>query len=194
MQGERIEVWRAPERVDAVDIEPGFGAVVRSDRLRPTLRSCLEAGATIAAARRGDMVVGYATIVPSSTHVLERWHNLPSVHELGALEVVRSARRRRLASRLLTELTHAMPVETLILFARSFVSHWDLVGTDLPPIRYRRMLVTLLGRIGLVIEDTDDPEVADHPLNLLAVRYGTNVDSSSLRAFSRSLRAKDRAS
>jgi|SRR5580692_3179984 protein-disulfide isomerase-like protein with CxxC motif len=71
----------------------------------------------------------------------------------------------------------AMPVEMLILFARSFVSHWDTAGTDLPPMRYRRMLVTLLDRIGLTIEDTDDPEVTDHPLNLFAVRYGKNVDS-----------------
>jgi hypothetical protein len=43
---------------------------------------------------RDDTLLGYATIVPSSTHVLERWHDLPAVHELGALEVVRSARRR----------------------------------------------------------------------------------------------------
>jgi acetoin utilization protein AcuA len=88
----------------------------------------------------------------------------------------------------------AMPVEMLILFARSFVSHWDTAGTDLPPMRYRRMLVTLLDRIGLTIEDTDDPELTDHPLNLFAVRYGKNVDSSSLKAFRKSLRARERAS
>jgi hypothetical protein len=191
VRGERIKIWRAPERVDEVDIEPGFGAVVRSDTLRSTLRSCLEAGATIAAACRSDTLLGYATIVPSSTHVLERWCNLPALHEIGALEVVRSERRRRLASALLMELTRAIPIDTAILFARGFVSHWDLAGTDLPPMRYRRMLVAMLGRVGLLTEDTDDPEVADDSLNFLAVRYGSSVESSSLRAFRKALRVNE---
>jgi acetoin utilization protein AcuA len=137
-------------------------------------------------------VLGYATVVPSSTHVLERWHNLPSVHELGAVEVVRTERRRRLASTMLQELTRAMQVETMILFARGFVSHWDLAETGLPGGWYRQMLVAMVSRVGLVHEDTDDPEVADHPLNFFAARYGRDVDSSSLTAFRTSMRASQR--
>jgi acetoin utilization protein AcuA len=81
-----------------------------------------------------------------------------------------------------------MPVEALIVFARAFVSHWDLQGTGLSAVRYRGMLVATLGRIGLVREETDDPEVTDHPLSFLAVRYGRRVSSASLHAFAGSLR------
>lgn len=189
MGHERVEVWKEPECVEGVPIAPEFGAIVRSERLAGTMRSCLEAGGTIAVARRGAIVCGYATVVPSTTHVLERWRDLPDCQELGALEVVRPARRRRLAQSMLEELSRAMPIEELILFARGFISHWDLLETGLPALSYRRMLVGLLGRFGLAHEETDDPEVVDHPMNFLSVRYGRRVSASSLYAFGRCLRA-----
>jgi hypothetical protein len=189
MGPDRIEVWRAPDCVDAVKIAPDFRAIVRSERLGQTFRSCLEAGATIAVAYRGDAVCAYATVVPSSTHVYERWHNLQDVHELGALEVVRLARRQRVASAVLEALARAVPIEAMILFARGFYSHWDLQGTGLPPLLYRRMLVMALGRIGLLRARTDDPEVTDHPMNFLAARLGRSVDGASLQAFARCLHA-----
>jgi acetoin utilization protein AcuA len=186
---ERIELWRETECLQEARFAPNFTAIVRTERLAGVMRSCLQAGATIAVARRDETVCGYATVVPSSTHVFERWRDLRDVHELGALEVVRTARCQGLATGLLEQLARSLPWEDMIVFARGFVSHWDLPGTGMAAVRYRRMLVALLGRIGLTHEITDDPEVLDDPLNFLSVRYGRSVDSRSMSAFQRCLRS-----
>jgi hypothetical protein len=105
MTAEAIEIWRAPECADHVRAATGFGAVVRSNVLPCTLLSCLEVGATIAVARRRDVLCGYATAVPSRSHVYEPWYNLPDVYEIGALEVAAVAPRQGVATRVLEALT-----------------------------------------------------------------------------------------
>jgi len=186
---EHIEVWRSPEQVEGVRVATGFGSIVRSDRVAAALRSCLALGATIVVAVQHEEVVGYATVVPSSALVHERWHDLPSVHELGALEVAAPARRRQLGTAMLGELPRALEADHAIVFARALVGHWDLGRSGLEAMQYRRMLAGMLSRVGFAHERTDDPEVDDHPLSFLTVRYGRHVDVASLYAFSQRLRA-----
>jgi acetoin utilization protein AcuA len=107
---------------------------------------------------------------------------LPDTFELGSIEVARSFRGRGLGTDLLGQLHATLPIEQLLLFARGFVSHWDLALAALSPLDYRRMLLRMLGRVGFQWWDTDDPEVSDSPMSFLAVRAGRSAPCSSLLA------------
>lgn len=177
-----IQIWRTPEALDGVEVAPDFTAVVRSARLRETMAAGLASGAVVISAVVDRVLCGYATIVPSSA-LEARWRDLADVSELGALEVARSARRRRIGTSLLAALGDALPLSSLVLMARGVVHHWDFTEADIHPIRYRRLLVGMLARVGFLPRRTDDPEIVEHPLNFLAVRFGERAASASLLAF-----------
>ena len=177
----RIEIWQRQADV-AARVASDFGAIVRSERLPALLGKISDLGGVVVAALEGDELRGYATLVPTSALTTERWENLPDTFELGSIEVARSSRGRGIGTQLLGRLQATVPVESLLLFARGLVSHWDLALTTLSAIGYRRMLLRMLGRVGFQRWETDDPEVNEHPLNFLAVRTGLSAPAASLVA------------
>jgi GNAT superfamily N-acetyltransferase len=174
-----IEVWRElpPIRV-AADIR----AVVPAERLPGVLDDVVGLGGAVIAAVSGGELRGYATVVPSSALVRERWEHLPDAFELGSLEVAASARRRGLGTALLAALGATLPLERLLVFARGLAHHWDTERAGLPHMAYRAMLLAMLRRSGFERWTTDDPEVADHWMSFLAVRAGREVPAASLAA------------
>src|SRR5262249_509161 len=120
-----VRIWRKASDLRRVRIAPDFGAVVSSDVLEPVLRAGFGFDAITTAAQVGDLLVGYATLVPSSALVDRRWGDLPDTFELGALEVARSWRRRGIATALLASLDRCIMLEHVVVFARAFVSQWD---------------------------------------------------------------------
>ena len=187
MQRVTLEAWRDPSALAGVRVAPDFAAVVRSPALPRVLASCLAGGAVTVAALSGGELCGYATVVPSSALVGERWHDLPDLCELGALEVARSARRRRIAIDLLDALQATLPASAWLLMARGACGSWDLDAAGLAPRGYRRMLIGLLARVGFAVQPTDDPQVAEHFFNFLALRAGADVPGASRRAFEQRL-------
>lgn len=183
----RIEVWREPSALEHVVVRDDFGAIVRSDRLARVMRDGLRDGAVVIAAVEDDTLCGYATMVPSAMLEEGRWRALPDVFELGALEVARGARRHRVATRALAALSNAVPLRTSILLARGFFHHWDFEAVGLTPLGYRRLLMKLLAGVGFAAAATDDPDVTDHPLNFLALRYGEEAASLSMYEVARRL-------
>lgn len=177
----RIEIWRERSR-DAVHVARDFGSIVRSERLPAVLVKIADLGGVVIAALSDDELRGYATLVPSSALVGERWESLRDTFELGSIEVARSSRGRGIGTELLANLHSTLPIERLLLFARGFASNWDTSVAALSPIHYRRMLLRMLGRVGFQRWETDDPEVNDNPMNFLAVRAGLSVPSGSLLA------------
>lgn len=178
----RIEIWRHRARGEGARVAGDFGAIVRSERVPDVLGTVAALGGVVIAALAGEELRGYATLVPSSALRQERWENLPDTFELGSIEVARSARGRGIGTALLASLPSTLPIERLLLFARGFVSHWDLALGMRTPIDHRRMLLHMLGRAGFQRWETDDPEVGDHPLGFLAVRTGLHTPSTSLLA------------
>jgi GNAT superfamily N-acetyltransferase len=177
----QIEVWRS---VPEISIAPDFGAIVTSARVPGLVDDVGEHGGFVLAARTNDELRGYAALVPSSALTRERWENLPDLFELGSLEVARSARGQGIGTSLLSAIAGALPVDDLLLFARGFVSHWDLAREGAPaPVAHRRRLLHMLGKIGFQRWDTSDPEVTDHPLNFLAFRAGQAAPAASVLAF-----------
>ncbi|HUW63499.1 MAG TPA: hypothetical protein VMW83_02200 [Spirochaetia bacterium] len=45
------------------------------------------------------------------------------------------------------------------------------------------MLTRLFGRTGMVVRFTDDPEIKEHPANVLMARIGANVPTPDILAF-----------
>jgi GNAT superfamily N-acetyltransferase len=180
-----IEAWREPPRATFVPVAFEFGAIARGERLPSLFASLAARGGIVIAALAGDELRGYATLVPSSAIVRDRWENVPDTFELGSIEVARSWRGRGIASELLATIQATLPIDQLAIFARGIAAHWETERAALSGYHYRGMLLRLLGRFGFRRWDTTDPEVVDMPLNFLAVRIGAIVPAASLSAFAR---------
>lgn len=185
-----IQVWRDAGDVETAAVAPDFHGIVRSDRLKETMRRSLSAGGVIAAAVAQGQLHGYATLVPSSALAGERWQDVPDLHELGAIEVARGARGQGLATALAGAIGRCLPVERLVVFARAVAGHWDPEGAGLTLPRYRRMLIRLGLEAGLSHHDTDDPMVTEHPASFLLARVGREVPAASMLAFLSRLRQR----
>jgi GNAT superfamily N-acetyltransferase len=176
----RIEIWRDRFRGERARPAGDFGAIVPSARLPALFDQIGTLGGVVIAALAGDELRGYAALVPSSALARERWEGLPDTFELGSIEVARSHRGRGIGTELLANLRAALPIESLLLFARGMAGHWDATRASLSPVHYRRMLLRMLGRVGFQRWETDDGEVNEHPLNFFAVRAGLRAPSASL--------------
>lgn len=186
----RIEVWRDPSALADITVRDDFGAIVKSERLAQVMRDGVRDGAVVIAALSERTLLGYATMVPSM--MLDgRWRGLRDVFELGALEVARGARRLGIAKRVLSHMSEAVPLRTSVVLARGVFHHWEYESAGLTPIGYRRILMRLLQSAGFGAVETDDPEVTEHPLNFLAVRYGEEAPSLAMYEVSRRLDARE---
>lgn len=176
----RIELLEGPADLQGVTPAVDFGAIVSSARLLETMARNLASGSVIAAALDdGGQLNGYATVTAIEP-LWRRFAGLAGVVELGAIEVARSARRRGIASALLARLDGHAPLADLVTLTYGASSHWEPEVGGLSWDRYRRMLVRLLGRAQFVVQDTDDPEVLEHPPNFLAARFGTNAPATAM--------------
>lgn len=172
-----IEIWNVPP---ALRIASDFGAIVGSERLPDVLRDIVGSGGAIIAARCGDELRGYATLVPAS---------LPDSFELASIEVSRSSRNHGLGTALLAAVPETLPIDGLALLARGIAVHWETSVAMLSAYDYRGMLMRMLERVGFEHWDTTDPEVTGHALNFLAVRIGERVPAGSRAALASAYRS-----
>ncbi len=166
-----------------VVVAPGFTAIARTERLLATIEHCLDVGSVVVAALEDRMLVGYATLVPSAAAVEARWRDVPDLWELGAIEVSEHARRHRVGTMLMDALDKALPLPSLVVFARGVVHHWAFERVGVSPARYRGLLLDLLRRAGFSLRTTDDPEVQQHPLNFLVARFGERASPATLFSY-----------
>jgi len=132
-------------------------------------------------ARRGREIVGYVTFHRPDEYT--RWIRHPRVLELGGIEVSREWRKARLGRRLL-QCAFSHPVfEDYIVITTEYCWHWDLQGTCLDLWGYRKMLTSLFGSAGMVMKATDDPDINEHPANVLMARVGANVPPGDVLVF-----------
>jgi GNAT superfamily N-acetyltransferase len=104
-----------------------------------------------------------------------RLARVPGVFEVGAVEVAAGWRRRGIGSALLRFAVAAEPFRDLVLVAFGLAWHWDLEGSGLTAMAYRRGLLRSLETAGFEELATDDPEIAYDPANLFAARVGDRV-------------------
>lgn len=125
-----------------------------------------------------NVIVGQVTLAPTCGW----WQGLPNTYEI-AIEVSSFWRRLGLARQLLRVALDLATLEHLILLATGFVWHWDLVGLDLHPFRYRALVAHLFASHAFVEYLTEEPNVCDDRANILLARIGSQVDRQLVNQF-----------
>jgi acetoin utilization protein AcuA len=111
---------------------------------------------------------------------------LPELLELGSIETDLSWRKMGI-TRILLESIFKNPdfvyFESYIVMAAHFVHSWDLKNTNMPPWNYREFMLKLFGSYGFTTWETVDPEIREHPCNILLARVGSKIDSDCVKLF-----------
>lgn len=111
---------------------------------------------------------------------------MPEIIELGGLETDLSWRKMGLTNILLDnifknpEFTY---FEDYIVLAVQFVQSWDIRNTGLDPWAYRDFMLKLFKKYGFTTWETVDPEIREHPCNVLLARTGKKLDNSCIMQF-----------
>lgn len=132
-------------------------------------------------ARFQDIIIGYVTFHYPDDY--SRWSKHPYVLELGAVEVSPEWRKDKLAQILLSEAFSHEFVEQHIIITIEFCWHWDLKKSGLSIFDYQKMLTRLFSSVGLNKRATDDPDITEHPANVMRVRFGQKVSKEAIQKF-----------
>ena len=145
---------------------------------------CIVAGSPeglVYIANCGQEIVGYVAFhYPSQ---FSRWSKHPRVLELGAIEVSRGYKRYGLGTKMLKAAFSNPVMEEYIVITTEFFWHWDLKDSGLDVWNYQRMLTKLFGSVHFKKKRTDDPEILEHPANMLMVRIGTKISEPYIKNF-----------
>ncbi len=132
-------------------------------------------------ARHDNEIVGYVTFHPPDD--CSRWIKHPKVLELGGIEVSADWRRCKIAENIL-QVAFSNPVlENYIVITMEICWHWDTANTKLDLWAYQKTLTKLFGTVGMKRVPTDDPDIIEHPANVLLARYGSKVSTSDIVKF-----------
>lgn len=154
----------------------------RASRQKESLLSVAELPEGIVhVAKHGNEIIGYVMFHYPNQY--SRWNKHPRMLELGAIEISRDWKQMGIATKLLQETFKNPELEEYIVITTEFYWHWDLEGTGLSIWGYQKMLRKLFGSAGFKKRHTDDPEILEHPANMLMVRFGKNVHDTHLKAF-----------
>lgn len=107
----------------------------------------------------------------------------PYVLELGAVKVSSEWRNDKIAHYLLMEAFSHNFVEDHVVVTIVFCWHWDLKNSGLTMMNYQKMMTRLFSAVGLMKRATDDPDITEHPANVLMVRFGKNVPKEAIQRF-----------
>ncbi|MGQ9557307.1 MAG: GNAT family N-acetyltransferase [Desulfurispora sp.] len=132
-------------------------------------------------ARHRKEIVGYVTFHYPDEH--SRWRAHSRILELGSVEVSRDWRKLGLGRALVAEACASGRLEDFVTITTEYSWHWDLKGTGLDMWAYQRMLTAFFGQFGFVRRHTDDPEICEHPANVLMVRFGSRVSKEDISRF-----------
>ena len=136
-------------------------------------------------ARFERAIIGYATFHDPD---FPWWKNtgIAELVELGGLEVAAPWRSFGVAKALFKALfcNEDFPYfEDKIVMNIQTIYCWDLNCSTQTTWQYRNMMKTMLEKYNFAVQFTDDPEVREHPANMLMVRIGKKVSRQSREAF-----------
>jgi len=132
-------------------------------------------------ARHEQEIIGYITFHEPDKYT--RWSKHPGIIEMGGIEVSEDWRRCKIGESLL-KLGFSNPVlDTYIAITMEFCWHWDVNQTGLSVWDYQRMLTKLFGCVGLEQVPTDDPDILEHPANVLMASFGKDVSKDDRMLF-----------
>lgn len=132
-------------------------------------------------ARHDNEIVGYILFHYPSQY--SRWNKHPRILELGAIEVSQDYKRHGIGTSLLKVAFENPVMEEFVVITTEFFWHWDLKNSGLDVMSYQRMLNKLFSVVDFRKRRTDDPDILEHPANMLMVRFGSMVSKAYVNAF-----------
>lgn len=110
----------------------------------------------------------------------------PYLIELGSIETDPSWRNMGISKALLENLfknSNFLFFEDFIVIAVQFIQSWDLINTGMSPWTYRQFMLDFFKKFDFVTWETVDPEVREHPCNILLARVGANTGIKDIKHF-----------
>jgi len=132
-------------------------------------------------ARHEKEIVGYVTFHHPDEY--SRWHKHPRILEMGGIEISPDWRQYGVASKLMKVAFSAKVLEQFIVITLEYCWHWDLRNTGLSIWSYQEILTNLFKKVGLEKVPTDDPDIMEHPANVLMAKIGKKVSKQDILLF-----------
>jgi acetoin utilization protein AcuA len=132
-------------------------------------------------ARHQQEIVAYVAFHRPDEY--SRWSRHPRVLEMGGIEVSPAWRQCRIAENLLKLAFSNERLEDFIVITTEYCWHWDLKNTGLSLWGYQQVLTRLFGQVGLKKVSTDDPDILEHPANVLMAKIGSRVSKEDIALF-----------
>lgn len=110
----------------------------------------------------------------------------PELIELGSIETDPAWRKMGLGKTLLKCLFTNPDFtffEEFIVIAAQFIQSWDLKKTGMSPWVYRQVMIDLFKKYDFTTWETVDPEIREHPCNLLLGRVGKKISADTITLF-----------
>jgi acetoin utilization protein AcuA len=110
----------------------------------------------------------------------------PKLIELGSIETDPSWRKMGLGKNLLNHIFNNNEFdyfEHYVVMAAHFVQSWDLKQTGLTPWAYRQFMISFFAKYNFTTWETVDPEIREHPSNILLARVGKYISESEITHF-----------
>ena len=132
-------------------------------------------------ARHEKEIVGYVTF--HRPDEFTRWYKHPKALEMGGIEISPDWRQCKVGEKLMQVAFSDKSLDNFIVLTMEYCWHWDLRNCALDVWEYQKMLTKLFAKVGLNKVTTDDPDIIEHPANVLMARIGKNVAGQDVMLF-----------
>ncbi len=176
----------APEILEQYSLSAGLCCFRPSSRQHQAIVDLSrEDDGLVFTAALANFVVSYVTFQkPDYPWWQERC--FPRLIELGSIETDPCWRKMGISKTLLDQLFEnpEFPFfEDFIVIAIQFIQSWDLKNTGMSPWSYRQFMLDFFNKFDFVTWETVDPEVREHPCNILLARVGKNTGMKYIKHF-----------
>ncbi len=129
-----------------------------------------------------NIIVGYMVCwYPDST---DRWSKLGELmYEFGAIEVSRDFRKMGIAGEMVSSALREDFFDEKISYMNGYSWHWDVDGSGLTLIQYRKMMLNVMKPFGFEEYYTNEPNIALRQENLFMARIGSKVSEEDQLRF-----------
>ena len=182
-----IRSFCQPEEIRGYAFDDQFGMHAQYKSLytkRETLEdNTSQTNANVTLALAGENIIGFGVL--NHPDEGERWQEMGSglMMEVKAIEVCRRFRSVGIAARILEQLMQSPVVEECIVYMVGYSWTWDLDGTGISGLAYRKMLIRLFEPFGLQELQTNEPNICLKPENLFMARIGQRVSMENQKKF-----------
>ncbi len=177
----------SPEQLEKYSLSEGHCCFRPAARQHKSLvELSREDDAMIFTATLANIIVSYASFQrPDYPWWQERY--FPELIELGSIETDPAWRNMGISKSIMENLFENNQFtffEDFIVIAFQFIQSWDLKTTGMSPWAYRDFMLNFFKKFGFVTWETVDPEVREHPCNILVARPGRNICVNNIKLFS----------